>query len=328
MPISCLVAAALAVSAASAAAPCSERATSALLDLPGVRVVRVERADGTAFERAAQGIDPSRPHDVKSASKSVLGALVGIALDRGLLAGLDEPLAGLLPGTVPEGPKREITVRHLLTMTSGLESTSGPAYGAWVSSRDWVRAALERPLLDPPGTRFEYSTGCTHLLAAALERAVGGDLPRWADEQLFTPAGFEVADWQRDPQGRPFGGNGFVMRAADLAAFGRLLLDRGRAGGRQVVPGAWIGASWQPRAEGWPDRYGAYGYLWWLPPGPDAAVLAAGYGGQFLLLLPGERALGVLLSSHTAKGADWDAKVLALLRQAVMCGDGVSATLP
>jgi CubicO group peptidase (beta-lactamase class C family) len=211
-------------------------------------------------------------------------------------------------------------------MTSGLESTSGPAYGAWVSSGDWVRSALERPLLHPPGETFEYSTGSTHLLAAALGSAVGGDLRVWAEEELFAPAGMRVADWMRDPQGRRFGGNGMAMAPADLAAFGRLLLAGGQAGDRQVVPRRWIEASWRPRAEGWPDRYGAYGYLWWLP--FDDAVLAAGFGGQFLLLLPGSGALAVMTSSHAAKGAEWDREALELLRRAAACRDDGLADPP
>jgi CubicO group peptidase (beta-lactamase class C family) len=299
-----------------------ERAAARIGAMRGVRTLEVWTAEERILARRFRGAGAG-PHDVKSASKSVLSALVGIALERRLLSGLDAPLAELLPeaaATVEDPGKRAITLRHLLTMTAGLESTSGEGYGRWVAQRDWVRAALARPLVAPPGSRFEYSTGATHLIAAALARAAGRDLLAWAREVLFDPLGMSVAAWGRDPSGLRFGGNSFSLAPGELAALGRLYLARGRWGGERLLPEAWIEESTRPTAEGWPERYGAYGYLWWLPPfeRERGAFLAAGYGGQFLLVAPASGAVVVVTSTHEGKGAAWDRELLALLERELL----------
>lgn len=281
--------------------------------MDGVRTVDLwvgeERVASRAFRGARHG-----PWDVKSASKSLLSALVGIALERGLLPGVEAKLGELLPeqaATLDDPRKRAIELRHLLTMTSGLASTSGPDYGRWVVARDWVRAALARPLEHPPGGRFVYSTGNSHLIAAALARATGEDLLAWGRRVLFDPLGLRVVAWSRDPQGLRFGGNSFVLAPEDLGRFGRLCLAGGRWEGRQLVPEKWIAESSRPRAEGWPDRYGAYGYLWWIPTFDSGPVLlASGFGGQFLLVAPESAAVLVVTSTHVAKGEPWDREIL------------------
>jgi CubicO group peptidase (beta-lactamase class C family) len=321
---------ALAAFAALLAAPPLAAGRSAALDqavervgaLAGVRTLDVWVGERPIVSRRFRGARAGA-HDVKSASKSVLSALVGIALERRLLPGLDATVGELLPeaaADLDDPRKRAITLRQLLTMTSGLASTSGEHYGRWVASRDWVRAALGRPLVAPPGARFEYSTGATHLIAAALARAAGRDLFSWAREVLFDPLGLRVASWGRDPQGRRFGGNAFVVAPAELAKLGRLYLRGGRFRGAPLVEEAWIAASTREEAEGWPDRYGAYGYLWWLPPfeRERGAYLAAGYGGQFLLVAPESDAVVVLTSTHQGKGAAWDRELLGRLERELL----------
>jgi len=285
------------------------RAVDRLGAMNGVRTVDVWVGNARMASRAFRGAD-HRAWDVKSAAKSVLSALVGIALERGLLPGLDAPLAEVLPeeaARLDDPGKRAITLRHLLTMTSGLGSTSGEHYGRWVSSRNWVRAALARPLDHPPGETFVYSTGNSHLLAAALERAAGRDLLAWGREALFDPLGLEVAGWAEDPQGRRFGGNSFRLTPEALGRLGRLYLAGGRWEGRQLVPADWVAESTRAHAEGWPERYGAYGLHWWIPPFErERGFLAAGYGGQFLLVLPARGAVVVVTATHRGKGEAWD----------------------
>jgi CubicO group peptidase (beta-lactamase class C family) len=206
--------AAVAPVAARAASPSAEeraalaRAVARVGALDGVRTVHVWRGEELVGARAFRGAGFGA-HDVKSVGKSVLSALVGIALERGLLVGLDAPVAELLPeeAAALDARKRGIRLRHLLSMTAGLASTSGRDYGAWVRTRDWARAALARPLVHPPGERFVYSTGNSHLVATALARACGCDLLAWGRRELFDPLDFVVADWARDPRGIRFGGN-------------------------------------------------------------------------------------------------------------------------
>ena len=154
-------------------------------------------------------------------------------MSRGLIKGLDQPIVDYFPELArdPEKRKREITIEDLLTMRSGLESTSGRDYGAWVQSPNWVRYVLTRPLIDEPGTRVEYSTGTSHLLSAILTKATKTSTWQFAQESLAKPLGFSLARWTQDPQGIYFGGNEMSMTPRQMVRFGELYLNDGRAGG-------------------------------------------------------------------------------------------------
>jgi CubicO group peptidase (beta-lactamase class C family) len=270
-------------------------------------------------EEAWGGASTRRPANLMSASKSLLSALVGIALEDGTRSGLDATVAELLPRALPEdaGGKRTISLRHLLTQTSGLASTSGEHYGAWVSTGDWSRAALARPLLEPPGEQFRYSTGNTHLTAAMLAAAAGEDLLAYARRELFDPLGIGAVEWDESPEGVRFGGNGLAMTPRDAARFGLLYLERGRWDGVQVVPDDWVAASTRTQAETpteWAQRYGDYGYLWWVPQEPGGHFTAVGYGGQFVHVAPQAGVVVVITSTIESKGAEWDRRVLGIVR--------------
>lgn len=261
-----------------------------------------------------------RPHDVKSASKSILSALVGIALERGEIEGVDATLAELLPAYAADLPpeKRRIAFADLLAMRSGLAPTSGGHYGAWVSTGDWTRSALARPLEHPVGEEFAYSTGSSHLVSAILTEATGRSVLEYAREHLLGPVGIEIHSWQRSPEGYYFGGNSVRMEPRDLARLGQLYLQEGRWNGRQVVPARWVQESTRRHSEGWPHRYGAYGYLWWLPPDdPWDSFAAVGYGGQFLYVVPELQMLLVMTSTIASKGEEWDRRAFRIFREDV-----------
>lgn len=290
-------------------------------ELAGLRSLLVVRHGRIVAERSYAGSDLNqRPHDVKSASKSLLSALVGIALDRGELPGLDATVGELLPeyaaGLPPE--KRAITLEQLLAMSSGLASTSGEHYGAWVSSGDWTRAALARPLVGDAGDSFAYSTGSSHLVSAVLTEATGRTALDYAREHLAGPLGITIHSWQGSPEGYSFGGNSVRMTPRDLARLGQLYLQEGRWNGRQVVPADWVRRSTRRHAEGWPHRYGAYGYLWWLPPDdPWDSFAAIGYGGQFLYVVPELDMLLVTTATIESKGEAWDRRAFEIFRDDV-----------
>ena len=269
-------------------------------EMPYLTSLIVTQHGRRLLERYYRGMTADRAVNVKSISKTLLSPLVGIAIRDGHLRGTDQPLAELLaPALAPPlaDGKRQITLAHLLTMTAGLEGTSFDSYGEWVGSRDWVRDALERPLACEPGACWEYSTGNTHLLSAALTRATGRSTLAYARAVLFDPLGIPLAAWDRDPQGIYLGGNNMRLRPRDLAAIGQLYLDGGKAGGRQLVPEEWIRASWQPQVTSPWNGYD-YGYLWWSRELAGERVhFAWGYGGQFLFVLPGLDATVVATSS-------------------------------
>jgi CubicO group peptidase (beta-lactamase class C family) len=282
--------------------------------MDGTRALLVARGGELIAERYFDGDDG--PVNIKSASKTLISALVGIAIAEGHITSVDQPISELVPATFQdfEETTQQITVHHLLSMTTGLGSTSREHYGAWVAHRNWVRAALERPVVAAPGERFIYSTGNTHLLSAILTEVTGQSTHAYARQVLLDPLGIEVTSWPESPRGIDFGGNNVAMTPRDMLTFGQLYLQDGRWNERQLVPADWVERSSRHHAEGWPDRYGAYGYLWWLPPGrPASAFMAVGFGGQFIIVAPETETVVVVTSTLSRKGAAWDRQLLDTL---------------
>ena len=276
--------------------------------LPRLRSLLVFHADTLRRERYFHGARAQQPANIKSASKSVISALAGIAIARGHLRGVRQPLSELLPAETRglDSAHAAITVEDLLTMRAGLQSTSFDQYGAFVSSRNWVRYALARPVVAPRGEGgpMIYSTGSTHLLSAALTRATKQST--WAfGRRALTPLGIELRRWTTDPQGVFFGGNEMRMTPREMLAFGRLYLDGGRTPhGVQLLPRAWIDSSWVPRTtSNWSGN--GYGYGWWIRESQGHRVYFAwGYGGQFIFVVPTARLVVVATSDPEPSGRE------------------------
>lgn len=263
------------------------RRASQLEPLNGLLVAR----RGTLVaEQYWDGMAARRDVNIKSASKSVISALVGIALDEGVLEGLDQPVVEFFPDYVAEDAdprKREITIRDLLTMRSGLRSTSFEGYGRWVTGDDWVEGVLEQPVIAEPGGRFIYSTGSTHLLSAILTRASGTSTLEFARRHLFAPLGIEPGGWQQDPQGYYFGGNNLSLSPREMRRFGELYLNGGRWQGQRLLPEGWVRDSWGVYAHSRRHPTYGFGYCWWTRELAGHPVhYAWGYGGQFIFVVP------------------------------------------
>ena len=264
-----------------------EGARAAAAQLPRLRSLRAAVRGTTILEYYAKNAARDRVTNVKSVSKSVISTLVGIAIERGLIRGVNQPIATWFPQLArdPDPRKRAITVEDRLTMRSGLISTSFDNYGAWVGSRNWVDYVLTRPLIAEPGREMEYSTGNTHLLSAILTKATKQTTWAFAQEQLGKPLGLSISRWARDPQGIYFGGNDMLLTPAQMLAIGELYRNRGRHGTRQIVPAAWIDASCRGlgRSRFNPDQ--PYGYGWWSRDfAGRQGCFAWGYGGQYIIL--------------------------------------------
>jgi CubicO group peptidase (beta-lactamase class C family) len=258
--------------------------------LPTLETILISHRGAILVERGYRGNSVTRPTNIKSASKSIISALVGIAIDQKLLSGPDQLIAPLLAADLPANPDprlRQITLGHLLSMQAGLERTSGPYYGQWVASRNWVRSALARPFVDEPGGQMLYSTGSSHLLSAILTRVCKRSTLHLARDWLGPIPGFAITAWGRDPQGIYFGGNQMAMSPRSLQAFGELFRNDGRTpAGRQLISTDWIQRSWTPRTA---SRFtgDAYGYGWFLRPMAGHEVRYGwGYGGQMLYIVP------------------------------------------
>jgi CubicO group peptidase (beta-lactamase class C family) len=275
-----------------------------------VHAVLVARGGKLVFERYFSGSDEinSLPvgkvtfdadtlHNVKSDSKSVASLAVGIAIDRGLIRSIDEPIFSFFPELsdlrTPE--KERIQLSHVLTMSLGLKWVEAtPATGddndevRMHMSRDPCRYVLGLESTAPAGQEFFYNTGALTLLSAIVRKATRHPLDEFARTNLFEPLGITNVEWTR-VKGDSDAGGGLRLRPRDMAKIGQLVLAGGRWNDRQVVSKSWIDASMTPRLGATSGFF--YGYLWWLGrslfKGREVHWAAAlGRGGQSIRIVP------------------------------------------
>jgi CubicO group peptidase (beta-lactamase class C family) len=283
--------------------PAFERAA----ELPKLRSLLIAVDGRIVGERYYRGATRTRTANVKSVSKSIISALVGIAIAEGKLEGTQQRIAEFFPrelGDTAEAEKREITLVDLLSMRAGLESTSFDSYGRWVTSANWVRAALARPIVADRGGPMIYSTGNTHLLSAVLTKATQMSTWAYARRKLGGPLGIDIPRWPRDPQGIYFGGNDMRLTPRAMVAIGELYRNGGRVGRRQIVPEWWVDSSLVVRTHS-PFNGHGYGWGWWIRDAVDYRVhFAWGYGGQFIFIVPALRAT-VVMTSDAEGRREW-----------------------
>jgi CubicO group peptidase (beta-lactamase class C family) len=261
---------------------------------PGIRSLLVQRHSVLVGEEYFHGGAADSLEHVWSVTKSVTSILIGMALERGYLTGLDRTLDEFLTPIVDSLPrdKGRITLRQLLTMTSGLqwhEFDGGGEYGRWVTSDDMLQYVIDRPWASQPGEAFLYNTGGTHLLSAVLTVATGATELDFARQHLFGPLGITQADWWTDERGYSTGGMGLHLRPRDMVKIGELFLRRGVWNGKAVVSGQWVQESTTPHiSTGNAVWFGPeYGYLWWIGHGQGHDFyFANGFAGQFIFVVP------------------------------------------
>lgn len=241
-------------------------------------------------------------HDMRSASKSVTSLLVGIAIDRKLIADVDEPVLKFFPdyAAVKQPGWDAITLRHLLTMSSGMKWDEARAWTDpkndephLVVEPDPLGYVLSRPIAAPPDTLWTYNGGGTDLLGNIIERVSKQSLEAFAREALFQPLGITDVEWKPYKNGKIAAASGLRLRPRDAAKIGQLVLNRGQWNGQQIVPADWIAQSITPRfqAIGYFGSTMLYGYQWWM--GRSFAgdkdikwVAAFGWGGQRIFIVP------------------------------------------
>ena len=271
-------------------------------DFPDVSSFVLVRNGYIAAERYFHGHRAIDPVNVKSVTKSVMSSLVGIALDGGVFSSLDQPLANIAPtafaDTAAEA-KRAITLRHLVTMTAGLQwAENADLNTQWNLSRNPAAFSLGLSLENAPGSTYKYSTATAHLMSVAIHAATKRRADAFAFERLFLPIGIHPHSWSIDAGGEINGGSELRITPQDMARFGSLYLNGGRWDGRQILPAEWVAASTRPQAPR-PNEYEGYGYTW-RPFNAlgHPAFYALGFGGQYVVVLP-DLDIVVVMTSHT-----------------------------
>jgi len=276
--------------------------------------VVVSRGDEIVVEEYFEG-DAATLRNTRSCTKTVAGMLLGIAIERGLVRGVDATLGELLDGVPPD--KRAITLEQLLTMSSCLACNdwdgASPGNEEEMYPRDdWLGFALALPLRSE--RTFSYCTAGVVTLGIALERVVGGSLPAFAREVLFDPLGIEQAEWQQTPRGQTSTAGGLGLTSRSLLRLGQLYLR----GGEGIVLRPWVEVSTRPHAR--IDEEMEYGYLWWLRERPVSRSFSmSGFGGNRVQVFPELDVVAVVSSANFGRRdahALTDRLLLELLDQA------------
>lgn len=242
-------------------------------------------------------------HTLQSVTKTVTSVVIGTAVTRGEFPSIDTPMIAFLDTTKIanlDDRKRRITIRHLLTMSDGMEWLENLPYTdprnttvVMENAYDWIKVATDAPMVAEPGTRWNYNSGASQLLAEIFFRVTGTDIEEYAARHLFGPLGIERWYWKRAPQGIVDTEGGLYLEATDLARIWQLWLRNGMWNGRRVVSEEWVKASVAPAmtvaaTPGAPK----YGYKWWLYQHPRDSTFTvwggSGFGGQFPMALPKE----------------------------------------
>ena len=273
-----------------------------------INSIVVIRNGKIAAEKYFNGRNFNSYQTIRSVSKSFLSAVVGIAIDKGIL-NLDQKMIDFFPeykSSVTDSRVNNITLKHLLTMRSGIKGDE-EAYFTFTSSNNWIRTIIGMSLDFDPGTKAQYSTAGTHLISGMLTRASGMSTLDFAGKYLFEPMGITISNWARDPQGICFGGNDMFFTTRNIAVLGLLYLNNGFLNGQQIVPEEWVAKS-LVYSGGSSGVWGSlndvgYGYLWWLGKVAGKNVyFALGHGGQYILCVPD---LNMIVAATSDPYLDW-----------------------
>jgi CubicO group peptidase (beta-lactamase class C family) len=216
----------------------------------------------------SQIFDEHDKHHLFSVTKSFTSTLIGIAIDKGYIEGIDNYLLDFFPNRTIENidpRKQNIKIEHLLRMTSGFEWSDNDNFNPMWASSDSVQYILERPMSYSPGTIWNYNTGASHLLSAILNQVTPNGTLLFAEEFLFTPLGITDYTWSVDLQGNPNGGTLLYLKPRDMAKLGYLYLMEGKWEDQQIVPREWTIQATRPQVvfPHYMSVYSGYGYQWW-----------------------------------------------------------------
>jgi CubicO group peptidase (beta-lactamase class C family) len=249
--------------------------------------------------------------NIMSVTKTFTGVLVGLAIDKGYIESVNDPISKYLTGivTFPDNIKAGITIDQCLKMSFG-HSWNGTSpsslYDTWASTQNHLQYIIDLPLVSTPGTVFNYSDGASHLLSVIITEATGMNTLDFAKEYLFKPLEINKLRWSKDDKGYPNGAAGLQILPADMVKFGNLILNKGLYNDKQIVPESWINTMTTTKITTNNNvLYGPeYGYQIWLGnEGVHRYYMAMGWGGQFIIILPDDKT--VITATCWTSGLNW-----------------------
>ena len=282
----------------------------------------VVKNDSLVVEYYVGSYQKDNDFEIFSASKSFTSALIGIAIDKGIVRSAQDKILSFFADfdTANIDPrKRDWTIEHFLTMRSGIDwDESADHSTTFTSNANWMHAALGLPLKYAPGDEFIYTTPNANVLSGILTRVAAMSTYKFADANLFGPLKISVRTWPTDPQGIYAGGTGMRFTPRDLARFGQLYLHDGFLDGQQIVSRDWIRQSLVPRNPQNTTRGGFsainYGYFWWADyEDQDSLFMAAGFGGQAVYVDRGQNMVIVTIANPDAPTRQGDINELNII---------------
>lgn len=253
--------------------------------------------------------DGKTPHDIASVTKPITATLVGLAIARGKIESVKQPMLALFPArriANMDQRKQRVAVEHLLTMSSGLacKAQAGePTLWEMLSAANDTQFMLDLPMVAEPGSSYVYCSGGMHLLSGALKQKTGMNAEEFARQNIFAPLGIKELIWPRDAQNNSHGFGNLHLLPRDMAKFGWLFLNRGKWGDKQIVPDAWVAEATRSHIKTGGAGTSDYGYGWRVPTnGGPIAFEASGRGGQQISVLPAKNAIIVFTGGGFSSG--------------------------
>lgn len=252
------------------------------------------------YEEYFRASFPEYKHVVWSVTKSFISALFGIAFFEGYIENTTQKIVDFFPEIKIDDyalGKENITLANLLTMTAGFEWNDDINWPQMINAENQIEYILNLPMIFEPWYGWNYDTGGTHLLSAAIQKAVGNTTLEYAQEKLFEPIGIKDYSWDIDNQGYYYGGHGIYMTPRDMARFGYLYLNNGMWDGEMIIHPDWVGNTTEPVI----DFTGGYGYggLWWVNYGMNYYA-ARGRHGQTIFVNPEHDIVVVVTANFSA----------------------------
>lgn len=245
-------------------------------------------------------------HTLQSVTKSVSATLIGVAIGRGEIKSVNEPLLSFLDAydlSKVDARLRKATLADLLTMRSGIEwhETDRPLNETNTTlqlerSRDWMAFTLSQPMDAEPGVKWAYNSGGSALMAEIIRKATGQHIDAYAEKYLFGPLGIRDYHWKKTPTGHPDTEGGLYLEAEDLARIGQMYLNDGVWNGKRILPRGWAGEATARHVANIAANTNSpgYGYQWWRYDRRGADVWAGnGFGGQFIIIVPAHNMVAV-----------------------------------